>query len=143
MNNNLAPPTAPDGGRPAELPDPPPLNNTAPGELRRESLRPTFATPTLRPEFPNVLFGFVQTRSGGQREEGVRVSVTDSYDRRRGKTTLTDAFGRFAIKLTDGDWTVNVTMPSGRVYAVSQIRVSNGQVIDPQGHRVPSLEITR
>ena len=59
------------------------------------------------------------------------------------KVALTDAFGRFAVRLDDGDWTVNVTMPSGRVYSVSQIRVSNGQITDPQGNRVPSLEITR
>ena len=59
------------------------------------------------------------------------------------KTSTTDAFGRFAIRLADGDWTVNVTMPSGRVYEVSQIRVGGGQIIDSQGRRVPSLEITR
>jgi hypothetical protein len=34
-------------------------------------------------------------------------------------------------------------MPSGRVYAVSQLRVSNGQIIDSLGRRIPSLEITR
>ena len=47
------------------------------------------------------------------------------------------------VRLKDGDWTVNVTMPSGRVYPVSRIRVSNGQIMDPQGNRIPSLEITR
>jgi len=56
---------------------------------------------------------------------------------------LSDAFGRFAVRLDDGDWTVNVTMPSGRIYPVSRIRVSNGQITDSQGNRIPSLEITR
>ncbi len=56
---------------------------------------------------------------------------------------MTDAFGRFSVRLSEGDWTVNVTMPSGRVYAVSDIRLSNGQITDSLGRRVPSLEITR
>ena len=34
-------------------------------------------------------------------------------------------------------------MPSGRVYSVSQIIVSNGQITDEIGHDVPSLVITR
>ncbi len=144
LNNNLGVPTAPDGGPPVTLPpDPGPLNNTPTGEGRYEARRPVFSTPAIRPEFPNVLQGFVQSRAGGQREEGVRVSISDPLNPTREKTTVTDAFGRFAIKLTDGNWTVNVTMPSGRVYAVSQVHVSNGLVSDTQGRRVPRLEITR
>jgi hypothetical protein len=85
----------------------------------------------------------VQSSAGGQPEEGVRVTVTNQADRTDNKFGFTNAFGRFAIRLDDGDWTVKVTMPSGRVYPVSQIRVSNGQITDPQGQRVPSLEITR
>jgi len=45
--------------------------------------------------------------------------------------------------LPDGDWAVDVATRSGRVYEVSQIRVSNGVISDNQGRRVPSLEITR
>ncbi len=125
------------------LPEVPPLNNTQQGEVRRDSLRPPFSARTIRPEFRNILFGIVQSSASGLREEGVRVSVIDPYDQERGKDTMTDAFGKFAIRLTDGDWTVNVTMPSGRVYPVSQIRVNNGQITDTEGRRVPSLEITR
>ena len=55
----------------------------------------------------------------------------------------TDAVGRFAVKVPDGDWTVKVTMPSGRVYAVSQITVSNGAITDDSGRDIPSLVITR
>jgi hypothetical protein len=58
----------------------------------------------------------------------------------------TDALGRFAIRLADGDWIVKVTMPSGRVHVpegLSLIRVRSGQITDPQGRRIPSLEISR
>jgi hypothetical protein len=34
-------------------------------------------------------------------------------------------------------------MPSGRVYAVSQITVSNGLITDDIGRDIPSLIITR
>ena len=56
---------------------------------------------------------------------------------------LSDAFGRFAVKVPDGDWVVNVTMPSGRVYPVSEITVSNGLITDTIGRDIPSLVITR
>ncbi len=57
---------------------------------------------------------------------------------------MSDAYGRFAIKLSEGDWTVNVTMPSGRVFPVSQITVSGGKIYDQrEGLEVPSLIITR
>ena len=38
---------------------------------------------------------------------------------------------------------MSVTMPSGRVYPVIQIVVSNGQITDEIGRDVPSLVITR
>jgi hypothetical protein len=140
----ITPPTAPDYSRPAVLPPPPAETNEPPGEVRRQSLRPPLPAGTIPPEFRNVLLGFVHSSASGQREEGVRVSITDPSDPMRvRKATMTDAFGKFAIRLTDGDWTVNVTMPSGRVYPVSQVRVSDGQITDTQGRRVPSLEITR
>jgi hypothetical protein len=34
-------------------------------------------------------------------------------------------------------------MPSGRVYAVSQITISGGTITDSHGRDVPSLTITR
>ncbi len=142
--NEIAVPTAPAESRPAELPpELPPAANPPTGEVRRQSLRPPYTTRTTPPEYRNVLLGFVQSSASGQREEGVRLIVTDPSDPTHVKATVTDAFGKFAIKLTDGEWTVNVTMPSGRVYAVSQIRVSDGQITDTQGRRVPRLEITR
>jgi hypothetical protein len=54
-----------------------------------------------------------------------------------------NAFGRFAIRLPDGDWTVRVTMPSGRTYAVRQISVQDGRVVDQEeGRDIPNLIIS-
>ena len=56
---------------------------------------------------------------------------------------MTNAFGGFAIRLTDGEWTVNVTMPSGRVYPVRNVTVSDGRVMDNQeGREVHNLIIS-
>jgi hypothetical protein len=106
-------------------------------------MRPTnYGAQPGRPDRRNILRGTVLSSAAGEPEEGVRISVT-SLSGSSGKATLTNAFGEFAVKVADGDWKVNVTMPSGKVYAVSQIRVANGQITDSGGRRVPSLEITR
>jgi hypothetical protein len=56
---------------------------------------------------------------------------------------MTNAFGNFAIRLADGDWTVKVTMPSGRVYPVRSIRVAGGKIVDNQeGREVRNLIIS-
>jgi hypothetical protein len=59
------------------------------------------------------------------------------------RVATTNASGQYAVKLPDGDWTVKVAMPSGRIYAVSQITVSSGQIFDDAGRDIPSLIITR
>ena len=97
----------------------------------------------IRPELRNVLFGRVKARDTSEPEEGVRVSISNRQNTSERREALTDAFGRFAMRVPDGDWTVSVTMPSGRVYSVSQIIVSNGQITDEIGRDVPSLVITR
>jgi hypothetical protein len=112
-------------------------------EPRHEVRRPADLSRSVRALSRNVLTGIVQSSASGEPEEGVRLTLTYPSDRRLNKVTSTDAYGRFAVRLADGDWTVNVTMPSGRVYAVSQLRVSDGQITDSQGRRIPSLEITR
>jgi hypothetical protein len=137
------PPVAPaDGGDLQPAPD----ERTAPqaGGQRRESQKPVLTTPrTLRPELRNVLFGRVKARGTNEPEEGVRVNISNRQNTSESREALTDAFGRFAVRVPDGDWTVSVTMPSGRVYSVSQIVVSNGQITDEIGRNVPSLVITR
>jgi hypothetical protein len=97
----------------------------------------------IRPELRNVLVGKVKARGTNEPEEGVHVSISNRQGTSETREALTDAFGRFAMKVPDGDWTVSVTMPSGRVYSVIQIIVSNGQITDEIGRDVPSLVITR
>jgi hypothetical protein len=120
------------------------LEPAPPGNQSRTAKRPAFATPrTLRSDYRNVLFGRVKTRDTNEPEEGVRITVSNRGGAFEDKTTMTDAFGRFTVRVPDGDWTVNVAMPSGRVYSVSQITVSNGYITDNVGRDIPSLVITR
>jgi hypothetical protein len=91
----------------------------------------------------NILQGKVIASETQRPEEGVRVSATNKMGTFADRTAMTDAFGRYAFRLPDGDWTVKVTMPSGRTYAVSQLTVSSGQISDDQGRDIPSLTITR
>jgi hypothetical protein len=116
----------------------------ASGGQQRTTRRPAFATTrVLRSEYRNVLFGRVKARDTNEPEEGVRVTISNRTNSYTDRVALTDAFGRFAVKVPDGDWTVNVAMPSGRTYNVSQITVSNGLISDDIGRDIPSLVITR
>lgn len=140
-NAKPAAPTAPSGD-PVE-PDlkPAPIDNSAGN--RRETLRPIYPiTRTLRPELRNVLVGRVESDSGDPLGEvSVSVSRTDNASIRR--AGMTNAFGTFAIRLTDGEWTVNVRMPSGRFYPVRSVTVSNGKIVDNQeGREVRNLIIS-
>ena len=136
----LAP--ADDEIKPAPADDP--KSGTGSGSIRRDSQKPVLATPrSLRSELRNVLFGRVKSRGTNEPEEGVRVTITSSSNAFEDRVALSDAFGRFAVKVPDGDWVVNVTMPSGRVYPVSEITVSNGLITDTIGRDIPSLVITR
>ena len=91
------------------------------GTGRRMVARPVNPLSTIRPERRNVLFGKVESSVAGEPEEEVRIIVSSRTNRGIRHEGMSDAYGRFAIKLSEGDWTVNVTMPSGRIYAVSQI----------------------
>jgi hypothetical protein len=136
-----AAPTAPSGD-PVE-PDlkPAPMENNA--SNRRESLRPIYPmTRTLRPELRNVLVGRVESDFGDPQGE-VSVSVTRADNTSIRRVGMTNAFGTFAIRLTDGEWTVNVRMPSGRLYPVRSVTVSNGKIVDNQeGREVRNLIIS-
>jgi hypothetical protein len=79
----------------------------------------------------------------GRPEEGVQVVISNRAGSYVDRVALTDALGRYAFSLPDGDWTVKVAMPSGRVYAVSQLTVSGGQIHDNLGRDIPSLTINR
>ena len=137
-------PRAPAG--PEDL-EPAPAGDQTPGSGsggRRVVQKPVLpASSGVRSQYRNVLFGRVKTRDTNEPEEGVRVTISNRTNAYADRVALTDAFGRFAVKVPDGDWTVNVTMPSGRAYSVSQITVSNGLISDDIGRDIPSLVITR
>jgi hypothetical protein len=121
---------------------PAPIDNTPSG--RHESLRPIYSTPTrtARSQMRNVLLGRVESDAGEPLGE-VPVSVTNRDNAAIRKDGMTNAFGNFAIRLTDGEWTVNVRTPSGRVYPVRSITVSNGKILDNQeGREVRNLIIS-
>jgi hypothetical protein len=113
----------------------PPLDSTP---KKRDSLRPRYQSQATR----NVLLGRVESDAGEARE-GVRVTVSSRNDPGLARAGVSNAFGRFAIRLDEGDWTVRVTMPSGRIYAVRQISVQNGHVVDgDEGRDIPNLIIS-
>lgn len=121
----------------------PPIDDNSPSG-QRNTLRPIYSTPTraARPQMRNVLLGRVESDNGEPLGE-VPVSVTNRDNAAIRKDGMTNAFGNFAIRLTDGEWTVNVRMPSGRVYPVRSITVSNGKVLDNQeGREVRNLIIS-
>jgi hypothetical protein len=136
------PPVAP-GDEPVQIP----LPNEA-ETVRRDSLKPVGATRppvtrTARRGALNVLEGKVLSADTRTPEEGVRITLSNRLGTFADRVIQSDAYGRYAVRLPDGDWTVNVTMPSGRSYAVSQLIISNGQIVDDQGRDVPSLVISR
>ena len=73
----------------------------------------------------------------------MRIIVSNRPGSFEDRVATTDAYGRYAVRLPDGDWTVRVAMPSGRVYSVSQITITGGQIVDNYGRDIPSLTITR
>ncbi|MFO0891827.1 MAG: hypothetical protein U0790_22155 [Isosphaeraceae bacterium] len=146
-------PTAPSGDLPEVTPAedeqlfPAPEKDAAsksPGTVRRDNMRPVIPTTrSIRSEYRNVLVGIVRARETDEPEDGVRISVSSRDNPDVEKVAMSNAFGKFAVRVPDGDWTVRVTMPSGRIYPVSQITVSNGMVFDDSGRDIPSLIITR
>ena len=109
--------------------------------MRRESRKPVDLSAPRASR--NILEGKVVSGEGGQPEENVRVTVSNRAGAFVDRTVTTDAYGRYAIRVPDGDWTVKVTMPSGRVYDVYQLTVSGDQITDDRGEAVASLTITR
>jgi hypothetical protein len=90
-----------------------------------------------------VLEGKVVSGDTRETEEGVQITLTNRLGTYADRVVQSDAYGRYAVRLPDGDWTVRVTMPSGRSYAVSQLSVGGGQIVDDQGRDIPTLVITR
>jgi hypothetical protein len=109
--------------------------------VRRESRRPVGLSAPRPPR--NIIEGKVVSGDGGRPEENVLVTVSNRAGAFVDRTDNTDAYGRYAIRVPDGDWTVKVTMPSGRVYDVYRLTVSGDQITDDRGEAVASLTITR
>jgi hypothetical protein len=139
VNPKPIPPSAPSGEETEPDLRPAPVDN-APN--RRDSMRPTYGSRSLRPDLRNVLIGRVESDAGDPLGE-VPVSVTSRNNTAIRRDGMTNAFGNFAIRLTDGEWTVNVRMPSGRVYPVRYIKVTGGRIMDNQeGREVRNLVIS-
>ena len=154
----IPPPAMVPTGRPETPPSAPPLDERKPEDvpvpLPGESGKPVPPKPgetsfrtVRRPTFDgrNILRGRVVSAESKLPEEGVAIvlsSVTRTFGDR---PTLTDAEGEFKVSLPDGDWTVKVTMPSGKVYVVGRdfLTASGGRVTDPSGRNVTEFLITR
>jgi hypothetical protein len=142
------PPIAPSTD--ASKDDTPVVGAQAEDPLRRVVQKPVTPTVATRPFLRsaskknlNVLEGRVVSSESGQSEEEVRIRFTSKNRSAPDRQVTTDAYGRYAVRLPDGEWTVNVAMPNGRSFPVSQLLVSGGQITDDAGRSVPSLTITR
>ena len=101
----------------------------ADGEVtRRDSMKALY--PRLRSaDRRNILFGTVETDDGQPRDE-VPITVVNRNNSVIRRTGVSNAFGTFAIRVPDGQWTVRVTMPSGNTQPVRDITVNGGRVVD-------------
>lgn len=132
---------------PASAPPVAPGASLNPESTRREAQRPKPPETLQRTaaSYRNILEGRVLSRATGQAEEGVRLVFSDPMRRFEDRVVVSDALGRYAVSLADGDWIVSVQMPSGRLLAVNDIRitVSGGHIMNNKGREIPSLNITR
>jgi hypothetical protein len=73
------------------------------------------------------------------------VILVDRQGRFADRTTRTDANGRFSLALPEGDWTIVLTMPSGRELPVEEglVTASAGKVSDRWGRELSNLVISR
>jgi hypothetical protein len=109
---------------------------------RRDSMRPAYSPERAVRLAQGILRGRVESDAGSSRE-GVRVTVASRNALGQARSGISDAFGAFAIRLEEGEWTVRVTMPSGRDYPLREISVKDGKIIDKrEGREIPDLIIT-
>jgi hypothetical protein len=152
----IAPPTPPIPSDPDPINpsnnEPPPIDSLpalpAPGSdepTRRDARKPVYPSNNLIRPKRNVLEGKIVSADSLSPEENVEVVITDRSGRYIDRTARTNAFGEFAITLPEGDWTIKVTMPSGRTLAVGQgeVTASAGKIIDMYGRDLRNLVIKR
>ncbi len=131
----------------ADLPAPttPSGDPNSPGEYtRRDSRKPSFSTVSQgKPVAGRTLLeGRVVSEMTRQPLEGVNVLLSDRLGRFE-RTARSDFDGRYRLSLPDGDWRVQVTSNSGRLYEVSLITVAGGQITDSEDRPVGGLLISR
>jgi hypothetical protein len=136
------PPAVPAAPARAEDGQPAAANPNSPAGAEGDLSRRVVQRPPLL-SHRNILAGEVIAHDTNRIEENVRVIASDRLQRYTDRVATTDAFGRYAIRLPDGDWTVKVAMPSGRIFAVYQITAGGGLITDETGRDVSSLKITR
>ena len=131
-----------------ELPPIPGSQGTNPGTdagyTRRDSRKPltSVSIPGRPVSGRTLLEGKVVSDATGAPLEGVAVILTDRLGRFE-KTATSDMQGRYRVSLPDGDWKVQVTSNSGRLYEISQLTVAGGQISDSDDRPVGSLLISR
>ena len=143
VDPNPLPPLAPGAEPPIVLPNP--ADDLT---IRHDAKKPVLSSTavalrTIKKGNLNILEGKVISSETGRAEEGVQITIYNQLQPSSNRQALTNAYGRYAVRLPDGEWTVNVTMPSGRKYAVSDLIVSQGQIHDDLGREIPSLIINR
>jgi len=131
---------------PAPIPSPAEEPAMPKDESRREAYKLVVPAITARnPSGRNVLEGLVVSADSRRPEEDVEVVLADRMGRYLDRRTRTDAYGRFAMTLPEGDWTIKLTMPSGRTLAVAQgqVTAASGKVLDMYGRDLTNLVIQR
>lgn len=111
---------------------------------RRSSYKPvapSFSTRLAQ----NVLRGRVVSADSRLPESGVEVILVDRMGRFENRRARTDASGRFALVVPEGDWTILLTMPSGRALPVEEgvVTASAGKVSDRWGRELTNLILSR
>jgi len=91
----------------------------------------------------NVLSGTVESKKDSVLVSGVKITLSNRLHTHADRVAESDALGRFAIRLADGDWVVKVETRDGRNVQVKNLTVSGGQITDDQGQNVASLIIKR
>ncbi len=108
---------------------------------RSQSLRPVYRSATRG--FRNVLNGQVFSQSTSRSEPGVLIVASSRTGMFVDRTATSNEDGRFTLRLPDGDWTLKVTAASGRVYSVSNLTASGGEIYDEHDEDATNLAITR
>jgi hypothetical protein len=112
---------------------------------RRDAMRPAFGNARARGVSiaRSVLGGRVLSAVSGLADKDVMVTASDARGRFRDRNVTTDANGRFAMILPEGDWTVSVLKPDGKGRVDYEVTVAGGIITDTTGQEITALSINR